>query len=415
LSGSAFAEEPALRGSLLEPISMISPYPQISKTQKKIVSLTYTEFPKFRMRFATKVKVIRSDHESSSLTFGSYYYKNRKYEYDYIPRSADAETFSSYRRRQLLSHNLSEMNSKALSKLQKDKRGGLLQVNIPIKSKVMESIAGEGGVGLKLSGSHRIVFSGRSQWDNLSHDNYSQSKFPSLQMEQVSQFTINGTIGSKISVSVSQNSKVSTPLANRLIIRYKGDEDDVIKSIEAGNTTLSLPNTQFVGYSSRIKGLFGLKAEAQVGGLKITAIASQEKGTTERTTIESGSSVGKTTILRDYQYDSGRLFDLGMIGDSVDLKEGDKIVYLTVYKSYVPREGEYNPNDSATIYVDPNNTSDTSAINDNKTDGYVEEITDTDTYILQETDHTLMFKTPSSHRGKDIGVYIQLVILKAPN
>ena len=89
---------------------------------------------------------------------------------------------------------------------------------------------------------------------------YRQNKFPSLRMEQVSRFDITGTIGSKITVKVSQDSQTDIPLANRIQIRYKGDEDDILKTIEAGNTTLSLPNTKFVGYSSRIRGLFGLTA-----------------------------------------------------------------------------------------------------------------------------------------------------------
>lgn len=130
-----------------------------------------------------------------------------------------------------------------------------------------------------MSGYHQITLSGRSQWDDRTETaTYRQNKFPSLNMEQISRFDINGTIGSKITVSVSQDSKTDIPLANRIMLRYKGDEDDIIKTIEAGNTTLSLPNTQFVGYSTRIKGLFGIKSTAQIGGLELTAIASQEKG-----------------------------------------------------------------------------------------------------------------------------------------
>ncbi|MFH2036893.1 MAG: cell surface protein SprA [Candidatus Zixiibacteriota bacterium] len=293
------------------------------------------------------------------------------------------------------------MNSESLSKLQKDKRGGLLQVNIPIKSKVMSSIAGEGGVGLNLSGSHRIIFSGRSQWDNRTQTTtYQQSKFPSLQMEQISQFEIKGTIGTKISVSVSQNSKVNTPLANRLIIRYKGDEDDVIKSIEAGNTTLSLPNTQFVGYSSRIKGLFGLKAEAQIGGLNLTAIASQEKGTTERTTIEAGASIGKTNIIRDYQYDNGRIFDLGRASD---FDPGDVIGEIVVYRSI----NTTNTNDvgiQASMYVDPDNL--TVGV-DEEVGGQVEEILDG--YYPNINEHWLMFTNKAAHLNANVGVYMKII------
>jgi cell surface protein SprA len=78
-------------------------------------------------------------------------------------------------------------------------------------------------------------------------------------MEQTSRFKIKGDIGSKISVEVDQDSNRDTDLANTLKLRYKGEEDDILQTVEAGNTNLSLPNAQFIGFSQNVQGLFGIR------------------------------------------------------------------------------------------------------------------------------------------------------------
>ncbi|RKZ29013.1 cell surface protein SprA, partial [bacterium] len=162
-------------------------------------------------------------------------------------------------------------------------------------------VIGEGGVGLRVTGYRRITLSGRSDWYSGQELGYGQSKFPSLQMEQESRFTITGTIGSKISVTVDQDSKRETDLENTINISYTGEEDDIIQKIEAGNTNISLPGATFVGYSERVEGLFGIKSQFQIGDWSITAIASQEKGQHESTTI-TGQTSTTPTDKKDYNY-----------------------------------------------------------------------------------------------------------------
>jgi cell surface protein SprA len=175
-------------------------------------------------------------------------------------------------------------------------------------------------------------------------------------MEQVSRFNIQGTIGSKISVSVSQDNQTDIPLANRLILRYKGDEDDILKTIEAGNTTLSIPNTQFVGYAARIQGLFGLKTEAQLGNLKLVAIASQEKGSSESAVV-SATGEENAEFKRDYQYEEGRIFDLAYKDEIAPDDEVTVWVYEEETRQDNPEAIQFYLD--AGDHVDPNNDSDT--------------------------------------------------------
>ena len=68
-----------------------------------------------------------------------------------------------------------------------------------------------------------------------------------------------------------------------------------------------MPNTQFVGYSQRVQGLFGLKSTAQIGNLNLTGIISQEKGSTEGATFTAGAR-GEQIFKRDNDYLRFRYF-----------------------------------------------------------------------------------------------------------
>jgi len=235
-------------------------------------------------------------------------------EVDLVPVSADAAKFLEYRTRSRINQRWAGFATNTLLQIRQTGRRNGLSIGVALPKR-FDQMFGEGGANLRVSGYRRITFSGRSQWDDAAGSGVRrQNKFPSLNMEQLSRFTIQGTIGTKITVSVTQDNQTDIPLANRLILRYKGDDDDVLRTIEAGNTNLSIPNTRFVGYSQRIQGLFGIKTEAQLGNLKLTAIASQEKGSSESAVV-SATGEENADFVRDYSYAEGRIFDLAYPGE----------------------------------------------------------------------------------------------------
>ncbi|HUU46788.1 MAG TPA: hypothetical protein VM118_13745, partial [Acidobacteriota bacterium] len=125
--------------------------------------------------------------------------------------SLDLETYRSFRDLDRVKSGWNSSINALLGKTELQRRGEL-RIGLALPSAV-ESIVGEGGAGLKVSGYRKILFSGRSQWtDKASTATVRQSKFPSLSMEQISKFTVEGTIGSKISVKVDQDSKRTSDL-----------------------------------------------------------------------------------------------------------------------------------------------------------------------------------------------------------
>lgn len=377
--------------------SYIEEEPELSLT------MTPRSFPGFRTN-QTKTKATESNFDANTIRFEGSYYKRGRYQQDLIPLSVDATEFLHYNRGRVYLDEFSGISTKSLTRV--DRRGGGgLGINVALPKR-LQKIFGEGDAGLKVSGYRKITFSGKSTWNDQETDAYSQSRFPTLHMEQISRFTITGNIGTKITVSVSQDSQVDIPLENRIQIRYKGDDDDILKSIEAGNTNLSLPNTEFVGYSSQINGLFGLKAEAQVGALSLTAIASQEKGTTDKTTI-TPTGDENPDYLRDYDYANRRIFDLVLDGE---LQDGDKITNVFVYQSLNTSQQDPS-NNLANFYVNPDNKN--SFTGENILHGNVIRVKklDEDSYQFysfpDSNKHYIYFKSSQS-TNYHLGVYLEV-------
>ncbi len=308
-----------------------------------IMPLSYAYFEPFQ-KYAPKIDYGRA--ETGSLTFSTKYYKDLHL----VPISVDALAYLEHRIEVRKQENRDRNLEQSLKEAKEGKRRKGLSIGVALPKR-FNQMFGEGGANLRVSGYRRITFSGKSQWNDAAQSGYTQqSKFPSLNMEQISRFDITGTIGTKISVKVSQDNQTDIPLTNRILLRYKGDEDDILKTIEAGNTTLSIPNTRFVGYSARIQGLFGLKAEAQLGSLRFIAIASQEKGSSE------GASVNATggqnaDFIRDYAYAEGRIFDLGY---PTWLKPGDSISQLIVFEEETNQQNLEAQR--AVLMIDPRDT-----------------------------------------------------------
>ncbi len=181
-------------------------------------------------------------------------------------------------------------------------RGGsdaFLQINLPPVPGFARSIFGDGQSSLSVSGSERISLSGVSTWRpyQKTAEFGGQSKFPDLDMKQDLFLKLQGTIGDKVHVDIDQNSNAQTSLENRIRIRYDGYEDDVIRRVNLGNTSLSLPGTKYVSYGGRHEGLFGISAEGQLGPVSLTTIASKQES--EATTRSVPGRNSESTPIRD--------------------------------------------------------------------------------------------------------------------
>ncbi|MFH0778397.1 MAG: hypothetical protein V2A71_07170, partial [Candidatus Eisenbacteria bacterium] len=247
-----------------------------------------------------------------------------------------------------------------------DRRGGLFSIDLPVQfPRAVQAIVGKGKPNLRVTGSETISFSGQSNWTvGQKYSEYGrQSKFPRLDMRQDLVVKLDGTIGDKIDVDWDQSSVSQTELQNRIRIRYHGYDDEIIQSVDLGNTNLSIPNTQYVSYSGMHEGLFGVKTVAKLGSVDLTMIASKQEAKSDKQRIVGGAkTVQKQISDLDYRKrtyffldppDFGRpfsRFDFNSLEIYVDDRNGYNDTAAVRCKAYL-----YLPDGSRdTTYLDGN-------------------------------------------------------------
>ncbi len=122
------------------------------------------------------------------------------------------------------------------------------------------------------------------------------------------QVDVNGQIGEKLKTSFNYNTSRTFDFQNKLKLDYDSDlfsEDEILKSIEAGDVSLPLKSNLIQGSQS----LFGIKTELQFGHLRLTAIASQQNSEQNDLQIQGGSILQEFEIYAD-EYDENRHFFL---------------------------------------------------------------------------------------------------------
>ena len=130
-------------------------------------------------------------------------------------------------------------------------------------------------------------------------------KVPTFDFDQKIQMNVMGQIGTKMNMRVNYNTEATFDYENKMNLEYTGEEDEIIRRIEAGNVSLPLNGSLITGASN----LFGVKAEMQFGKLTLTTLFSQHKGETKTVETEGGAQVTNFEISAA-DYDANRHFFL---------------------------------------------------------------------------------------------------------
>jgi hypothetical protein len=216
--------------------------------------------------------------------------------------------------------------------------GGIV-FNIPLPMpKSLESIFGPGEkTSITIKGREEITLAGETSIVDPFigiEGREKQSLFPSLDMQQKLDVSLTGTIGDKVSIQVDHSSEAIGDDANRVRLAYTGYEDEVIQLIELGNTSLSLPGSQLVSFSTSAQGLFGVKMLAKMGSTDITLIASKQEGEVSSSVFSpTGGTLGQAEarVIRDIDYVKNKYFYFDNPNTFIGPDDGKLIeVYRTV-------------------------------------------------------------------------------------
>ncbi|WP_234572333.1 T9SS outer membrane translocon Sov/SprA [Rhodohalobacter sp. 614A] len=183
---------------------------------------------------------------------------------------------------------------------------GLLDFSLQVpggRQSAFTTIFGKPEVNLRVNGVAQMNVGAsvqKSEDPNLPRD---QQTRVDPTFDQNLQLNIQGTIGDKLTIQTDWDTERTLDYQNTLNIVYEGYEDEIIKSIEMGNVSLTTGNSLIRGSGA----LFGIKSVAEMGSLRFTSVVSQQDGESNVETITGGSQE-RTIEIRPADYSDDQHF-----------------------------------------------------------------------------------------------------------
>jgi len=169
-----------------------------------------------------------------------------------------------------------------------------------------DKVFGPGGIQIKLQGSAELLFGFKHQYVGNPALTKRTRNNNALDFDEKIQVSVNASVGDKLSFNMNYNTEASFDFDQQLLkLKYKGKEDDIIQSLEAGNVSLNLNSSLIRGSQS----LFGIKADLKFGRLSVQALISQQNSQSQSVNSEGGAQTTKFEV-STLNYDENRHFFL---------------------------------------------------------------------------------------------------------
>jgi cell surface protein SprA len=176
---------------------------------------------------------------------------------------------------------------------------------LEINNELFEMLFGTNEIEIIPQGSAELTFGINSSNTENPRIPERQRRVTTFDFDQRIQLNITGKIGDKIELGTQYNTESLFDFENQMNIGFQGEEDDILKNIEAGNISLPLQGTLITGSQS----LFGIKLETQWGRLYNSTIISQQKGERKEIEVEGGAQTQEFDIRAD-DYEANRHYFL---------------------------------------------------------------------------------------------------------
>jgi len=185
------------------------------------------------------------------------------------------------------------------------KSGGVIP-KVELGNAIFDRIFGGNGIEVKPQGNIDMFFGGN--WQNIQNPAIVQSaqKYGIFDFQMDMNLNLLAKIGDKMKLNFNYNTRATLDFENQTKLEYTGQDDDIIKKLEAGNISFPLQSSLIQGVQS----LWGVKAQLQFGRLMMTNVLSQQKSRKESFQIKGGAQTTDFEISSD-DYDYFRHFLLG--------------------------------------------------------------------------------------------------------
>ena len=170
----------------------------------------------------------------------------------------------------------------------------------------LEKVFGPGGVQIKTQGSAELTMSIKTNKIDNPALALSARKKTYFDFEEQIQADITAKVGDKLNFNMNYNTGATFDFdSQKLNLNYEGKEDEIIKSIEAGNVSMTTGSSLIRGGSA----LFGIKTKMQFGKLTVTALVSQQESESKTVNSKGGAQTTEFSFSAD-QYDENRHYFL---------------------------------------------------------------------------------------------------------
>ncbi|MDE6468271.1 MAG: cell surface protein SprA, partial [Muribaculaceae bacterium] len=170
----------------------------------------------------------------------------------------------------------------------------------------LEKIFGPGGVSLRTQGSVQVSMGIKSNKTDNPSLSLSARRKTYFDFDQKIQATIAASVGDRMKFNMTYNTDATFDFDSKnLKLAYEGKEDDIVKSIEAGNVSMTTGSSLIRGSTA----LFGIKSKLQFGKLTATALVSQQNSESRTVNTRGGAQTTEFTVNAD-EYDQNRHYFL---------------------------------------------------------------------------------------------------------
>ncbi len=246
---------------------------------------------------------IRTEAEYDPAT-GCYVVRTRMGDYDIAtPFMLSARQYNDWQLRRSMQEYYRERNLAQVTEGDKQPFN-ILDMNFALGP--LEKIFGPGGVSLRTQGSVQISTGIKSNFTDNPSLSLNARRKTYFDFDQKIQATITAGVGDRMKFNMTYNTDATFDFdSQNLKLAYEGQEDDIVKNIEAGNVSMTTGSSLIRGSTA----LFGLKAKLQFGKLTVTGLVSQQNSESRTVNTKGGAQTTKFEVNAD-QYDQNRHYFL---------------------------------------------------------------------------------------------------------
>ncbi len=179
-----------------------------------------------------------------------------------------------------------------------------------VYDKLFDRIFGTTGNGLKvdIKPSGEVNIMAGYQGQNIKNPTLPERarKNGGFDFDMNAKLNVNANIGEKLKFPINYSTLSNLGFDNQLKLDYKGMDDEIIKSLEAGNISFQSRSTLIPSAQN----LFGVKAQLQFGKLFVTAALANQRSTRQSVALQGGAGVQNFSKKLD-DYEENRHFLMG--------------------------------------------------------------------------------------------------------